>query len=131
LESLKEHLENTGVDGREILKDKLGRDNAGSSTIGFLVSLRHKPVQPIPSIYLYQPTGRGLYVICNWGRLQNCEKTTIGMVMSVRLSVPMEQLGPHWMDFHEILYFSGFFFRKTVQKIKDSLKSDKNIGYFT
>ena len=36
----------------------------------------------------------------------------------------MEQLGSHRTDFHEILYLS--IFRKSVQKIQVSLKSDKN-----
>ena len=46
--------------------------------------------------------------------------------MSVR---PHGQLGSHWMDFDEISYLS--FFRKSVEKIQISLKSDKNNGYFT
>jgi hypothetical protein len=41
----------------------------------------------------------------------------------------MEQLGSHWTYFHEILYLS--IFRKYVEKIKVSLKSDKNNGYHT
>ena len=41
----------------------------------------------------------------------------------------MKQIGSHWMDFHEIWYLS--IFRKRVQKIKVSLESDKNKGYFT
>jgi len=36
----------------------------------------------------------------------------------------MEQLGSHWTDFHKILYFS--IFRKFVEGIQVSLKSDKN-----
>ena len=40
----------------------------------------------------------------------------------------MEQLCSHWTDFHEILHLS--IFRKSVQKIQPSLKSDKNNGYF-
>ena len=44
--------------------------------------------------------------------------------MSVRPSVRMEQLGSYWTDFHEIWYLS--IFRKTAEKIKVSLKSDKN-----
>jgi len=59
-------------------------------------------------------------------------KATNGIVMSVRPSVRpsvrMKQLGSHWKGFHEILYLSNF--RKTVQKIQVSLKSDKNNGYF-
>ena len=45
------------------------------------------------------------------------------------LSVCMEKLGSHWMDFHYIWYF--IIFQKSIQKIQDSLKSDKNSGYFT
>ena len=41
----------------------------------------------------------------------------------------MEQLGYHWRDVREIWYLT--IFRKTVQKIEVSLKSDKNKGYFT
>jgi len=40
----------------------------------------------------------------------------------------MEQLGSHWTDFHQILYFN--ILGKSVDKIQDSLKSDKNNGYF-
>jgi hypothetical protein len=36
---------------------------------------------------------------------------------------------PHWTDFHESLHF--WIFRKSVEKIQVSLKSDKNNGYFT
>jgi len=36
------------------------------------------------------------------GALTKLRKTTIGFVMSVCLSVRMEQLGSHWTDFHEI-----------------------------
>jgi hypothetical protein len=41
-------------------------------------------------------------------------------------SVRVEQLGSHWTDFDETWYF-----RKSVEKIKVLLKSDKNNGYFT
>jgi hypothetical protein len=56
-------------------------------------------------------------------------KKTISIVMSVRPSVRMKQLGPKWTDFHEMWYLS--IFRKTAEKIQVSLKSDKNKGYFT
>jgi hypothetical protein len=46
--------------------------------------------------------------------------------VSVRPSVLMEQLGSHWADFHEILYMITF--RKFIEKIQVSLKSDKNNG---
>jgi hypothetical protein len=41
----------------------------------------------------------------------------------------MEQLGSHWTDFHEIWYLSNY--RKSAEKIKVSLKSDKNNGRFS
>ena len=40
-------------------------------------------------------------------------------------SVRMERLGSHWTDFHEIWHFG--IFRRSVQKIQVSLKSDKKI----
>jgi hypothetical protein len=55
-------------------------------------------------------------------------KATISFVMSVRPSVRMEQLGPHWKYFREILFED---FRNSVEKIQVLLKSDKNSGYFT
>ena len=54
-------------------------------------------------------------------------KVTVSFVMSVCPSVRMEELDPNW-TVYEILYLS--FFRKYVQKIQVSLKSDKNNGYF-
>jgi hypothetical protein len=30
------------------------------------------------------------------------QKVTISFAMTIRLSVRLEQLGSHWMDFHEI-----------------------------
>ena len=57
---------------------------------------------------------------------QNYEKRPLA---SSSPSVRMETLGSLWTDFYEIWYFS--IFRKSVQKIQVSLKSDKNKGYFT
>jgi len=54
-------------------------------------------------------------------------KATISHVMSVRLSIRMEQLGSHWTDFRNIWYLS--IFRKSVDNIHVSLKSDKYNGY--
>ena len=48
---------------------------------------------------------------------------------SVCLSVRMEQRGSHSTNFDQILYLSSF--RKLVQKIQVSLKSDDNNGYLT
>jgi len=56
---------------------------------------------------------------------KNCEKTTINLFMCVCLSVHMEQLGSNWTDFLEIWYLGVF--RKSVEKIRVSLQSDKNI----
>jgi hypothetical protein len=63
------------------------------------------------------------------GAFAKLRKATVSFVMSVRLSVRMEQLGSHWTDFHEIWYWR--IFRKSVEKIQVSLKSDKSKGYFT
>jgi hypothetical protein len=46
----------------------------------------------------------------------------------VRLSVRKEQLRSQWTDFHKLLYWR--IFRKYVEKIQVSLKSDKNKWYF-
>jgi len=41
----------------------------------------------------------------------------------------MEKLGFHWTEFYEIWYL--YFFRKSVEIILVSIKSDKNNVYFT
>jgi hypothetical protein len=48
---------------------------------------------------------------------------------AVRPSVRMEQFGFYWTNFHEIWYLS--IFRKSVEEVQVTLKSDKNSGYFT
>jgi len=64
------------------------------------------------------------------GAFAELRKAFINFVMSVCLSVrPYEQLGSHWADFNELLFFN--IFRKSVEKIQFPLKSDKNNGYFT
>ena len=60
-------------------------------------------------------------------RSQRNRKATISFVVSVRLSVRMEQIGSHWKDFYENLIIV----RKSVEKIQVPLKSEKNDGYFT
>ena len=55
-------------------------------------------------------------------------KTTISFVMSIRPSVRTEQLVSHWTDFRWNWYLRIFL--KTVEKIRVSLKSDKNKRYF-
>ena len=57
-------------------------------------------------------------------------KATVSFVMSVRPPVcPYEQIGSHLTDSHEILHLG--ILRKSIQKIQDSLKYDKNNGYLT
>ena len=64
------------------------------------------------------------------GASAKLRKGTGRFVMVVlRLSVRMEQVGPHWTDLDEVCYLSSF--RKSVEKIQVSLKSDKNYGYFS
>jgi len=47
----------------------------------------------------------------------------------VRLSIRMEQLVCHCKDVHEVSYSS--IFRKSIEKIKVTINSDKNNGHFT
>jgi hypothetical protein len=82
---------------------------------------------------------------CLLGAVEKLRKVTISFVMSlcpsfclsvclsvcpsVRPSVRMEQLGSHWLDFHEIWYL--WIFRKSVENIQVALKSENNNAYFT
>ena len=54
---------------------------------------------------------------------ENCKEQLLALLC---LSVCMEQLGSHWMDFYEIWYLGIF---RSAMKIKVSLKSDKNNTY--
>ena len=56
------------------------------------------------------------------GAKANLRKATISFVISIRLSVHMEQLGSHWMDFHEIWYSCVFFFSKIWREISSYIK---------
>ena len=60
------------------------------------------------------------------GRPQNCEKR---LLASSCLSARMEQLGSTGRTL--LKFYVWEYFRKSVQKIQGSLKSDKNRGYFT
>jgi len=53
------------------------------------------------------------------GAFAKLRKASISSVMSVCLSVRIEHLSSHSMDFHEILYLSTL--RKSVEKIQLSL----------
>jgi len=56
----------------------------------------------------------------------------MNFVTSVRPSVLREQLGFHWADFHDILYFNIFFRKKKCrEKMKVLVKVAQNKGYFT
>ena len=54
------------------------------------------------------------------GALAKLRKATVSFVMSVCLSVRMEQLGSYWTDFHEILYL--IIFRKSFEKIQSFIR---------
>jgi hypothetical protein len=56
--------------------------------------------------------------------LVKLRKVAINLVLSVRLSVQLEELGYRWADFHEIWYLRRF--RRIVEKMQVCLKSDKN-----
>ena len=81
-------------------------------------------------------SGSGPIACVLLGAFAKLRKSTLSLAMSVRPSVlasicpsvRTEQLGSHWMDFHEMCYLN--IFRKSVD-LQDPLKSDKNIGYFT
>jgi hypothetical protein len=58
-----------------------------------------------------------------------CISISLSVRIFVCLTIRIEQLGSHQMDFHEICYL--VIFGKSVEKIQHSFKSDKNNGYFT
>ena len=58
------------------------------------------------------------------GAFAELRKAILSFIMSVRLSVRMEQLRSHWADFHGIWYLS--IFRKSVEKSQVSLKYENN-----
>ena len=43
-----------------------------------------------------------MIVVTLLARSQNCEKRLLAFVMAVRPASPMERLGYHWTDFHNI-----------------------------
>ena len=67
------------------------------------------------------------------GAFATLRKATVNFVISVclslSLSTPTEQLCRQWTDFIEMLQF--VIFKKFVERLEDSLKSDKSNGYFT
>ena len=79
-------------------------------------------------LFAIDPLSLSLHCSQLWGAFAKSRKTNISF-MSVRPSVRIGQVGSHWMDFHEISYLITF--RKFLKKIRVSLNSDKNNGYFT
>ena len=69
---------------------------------------------------------RGLFqvAVLFLGAFAKLWKATISFVMTVCLSVCMDQLGSHWTDFHEIWYL---FFENLWEKIEVSLKNLRRI----
>ena len=61
------------------------------------------------------------------GAFAKLQNASTSFVMSVCMSVRMEQLGSHGREFHEIWHSS--IFKRSVIKIQVSLQSDKNNGY--
>jgi hypothetical protein len=62
------------------------------------------------------------------GTFEKLQKSPVAFVTSVRLSDRIEQLGSHWINFHEILYFR--IFREYMWKIRVLLEAYKNKGHF-
>ena len=88
---------------------------------------KHKLVSFLVGLRIYQHPYRTHFNVF-LGVFIKLRKATSNLVMS-RLSVRMGQVDSRWTDFCEILYLRGF--RKSVEKIQVSLKSDNNNGYFT
>jgi hypothetical protein len=67
------------------------------------------------------------FILISYAPTPNCERLLLSSsCLSVRC---LAQLGSHCTDFYEVWYFR--IFRKSAEKIRVSLKSDKNIGHFT
>jgi hypothetical protein len=81
------------------------------------------------TIFFYHNLAKPISHILFLGAFVKSRKAIISCVMSVRLSVLMEKLGSLWTDFNEVWCLITF--RKSVEKIQVSLKSDQNNGYFT
>jgi hypothetical protein len=77
------------------------------------------------------PVSSGATLFCEdvfWGAFVKLQKASNSFILSVCLSFRME-LGSYWTDFQVILHLG--ILRKFVDKIRGSLKSDRNNGYFT
>jgi hypothetical protein len=74
----------------------------------------------VAACWLYREPNSPVFL----GAFSKLRKAAISLVMSVRPSVRMEQLGSHWKSFREIWYLR--IFRKPVEKTRVSLKPYKN-----
>ena len=79
------------------------------------------------SFWLYMPPTNFLKQFV--GAFAKLQKLIISFIMSVSISVCMEKLGFHWMNFHETWYLS--IFQTSVKNIQISLKLDRNNRYCT
>jgi hypothetical protein len=80
-------------------------------------------IDPHLAQYKYSPYIHIVQMVL--GTFAKLRIATTNFVMSIR----MEQLGSHWMEFHKISYFSVF--RKSVKKTKVLLENYESEGYFT
>ena len=64
------------------------------------------------------------YLVTFLGMSAKLPKVTIKFVISVHLSVPVEQLSSHWMDFHETWYFC-------IKNLLRKFKFDYNLTRLT
>jgi len=76
-------------------------------------------------IHVFHEVGREHF----YTRSKNCEKPPLASSRPSFRPSAWNNSSPHWADFHEILYLSSF--RKTVEEIQVSLKSDENKVRFT
>jgi len=79
-----------------------------------------------PCLPTVQETCGKLHVVFIFRHVRKITKSN-NYLRHVCPSVHMEQLGFHWMNFHEIWYLNIFL--KSVEKIQFSLKVDKNNRY--
>jgi len=114
-------------------KKRIGGLSKKDATMAYL-NIPHRPKRGrggdsyshLTHFYRY---GRADYSFWQFlGAFVKLKEATIDF-LPVCLSVRMEQPGPHWTNYYEILYFS--IFRKSTHKITVSLKSDNNNGCFS
>ena len=68
----------------------------------------------VTSVWLYVQDFRSL------GAFAKLQKATVNIIMFVRLSACMEQLGSHWTDFRDFFYLR--IFRKICREISSLIK---------